>query len=136
MSENYRGYHWTGDPEPPICTAPTAEKRIAELEEELAKSQANKLQAEEKAIRTQWDLDTANAEIIRLASELAEARKDTVRLDWLSDVSSADIQRVRESECAGDFIAFSALRLGRLPGGYSKTLRSAIDAAMGGKDAR
>lgn len=56
---------------------------------------------------------------------------DAKRIDQLEELTSIEILRVRENECAGDFIHIAALRSGLPVTGYGKTLRDAIDALAG-----
>lgn len=63
------------------------------LEAEVRRLQSRAREAEEKAIRAGWDLDTANADIMRISAELARERQRRV---------AAEAQLSRQSEVCSE----------------------------------
>jgi hypothetical protein len=70
-------------------------------------------------------------EIYRLRTELAEARKDGERLDWLEGIHGVTVAGCIANVTGQGDDWYWRVDLGNGPGIHGNTIRAAIDAAMG-----
>jgi len=104
--------------------------RVVDLEDELAEARARAKYAEEREEEAVTARQTLACDLHRAKVELAEARKDTARLDWCQAMAESDIDLwIRTSDDDPSW----AIDLGGGTIAESADIRAAIDAGKDGE---